>query len=72
MDADGTNETRLADCPAVRMALAWSSDGEKIAFPCPAAPGAAGTDVCVINADGTEWKRIALKVGPEEVPGSVS
>jgi hypothetical protein len=46
--------------------------GEKIAFPCPAAPGAVGTDICVMNADGTEWKRISLKVASEEVPVSVS
>jgi Tol biopolymer transport system component len=51
---------------------AWSPNGEKIAFPCPAAPGAVGTDICVINADGTEWKRIVLKVASEEGPVSVS
>lgn len=51
---------------------AWSPEGEKIAFPCPAAPGAVGTDLCVMNADGTEWKRISLKVASEEVPVSVS
>jgi Tol biopolymer transport system component len=51
---------------------AWSPNGEKIAFPCPAAPGAEGTDICVINADGTEWKRIVLKVASEEGPVSVS
>jgi Tol biopolymer transport system component len=44
---------------------AWSPDGEKIAFPCPAARGAAGTDLCVINADGTGLTRIASNVAPE-------
>ena len=74
INADGSGLRRLANTstkvPGIRPA--WSPDGEKITFPCPAAPGAAGTDLCVINADGTEWKRIALKVLPDKGPLAVS
>jgi Tol biopolymer transport system component len=74
INADGSGVRRLANtttaAPGIRPA--WSPDGEKIAFPCPAASGAAGTDLCVINADGTEWKRIALKVLPDKGPLAVS
>jgi Tol biopolymer transport system component len=75
IDAEGSGLRRLANTTVSSGSLpawspgilpAWSPDGEKIAFPCPAAPGATGTDICVINADGTEWKRIALKVASEE------
>jgi Tol biopolymer transport system component len=40
----------------------WSPDAKKIAFICPAPPGSKGSDLCMINADGTEWKRLALEV----------
>jgi len=72
INADGSGVRRLANARATGDVPAWSPDGEKIAFPCPAAPGAVGTDICVMNADGTEWKRIALKVASEEGPVSVS
>ena len=53
MDADGGNvehlteggESQLADSPT------WSAGGERIAFTC-------GSDVCVMNADGSEPKNI--------------
>jgi hypothetical protein len=80
INANGSGLRRLANTtePGISSDLspgilpAWSPDGEKIAFPCPAAPGAAGTDLCVMNADGTEWKQISLKVASEEVPVAVS
>jgi Tol biopolymer transport system component len=81
INADGSGLRRLANTtengnylPDLSPGIlpAWSPEGEKIAFPCPAAPGAVGTDICVINAHGTEWKRISLKVASEEVPVSVS
>jgi Tol biopolymer transport system component len=68
-NADGSGLRRLANTLATP---AWSPDGEKLAFSCPAAPGAVGTDLCVMNADGTEWKRIALKVAHEGVPVAAS
>jgi len=72
INADGSGLRRLANTTGPEILPAWSPDGEKIAFSCPAAPGASGTDICVMNADGTEWKRIALKVASEEGPVSVS
>jgi Tol biopolymer transport system component len=72
INANSSGLRRLANTTESVAFPAWSPDGEKIAFPCPAAPGAAGSDLCVMNADGTEWKRVALKVGPEEVPPAAS
>jgi Tol biopolymer transport system component len=74
INANGSGVRRLANTTTAAPGNlpAWSPDGEKIAFPCPAARGAAGTDLCVINADGTEWKRIALKVRPDKGPLAVS
>jgi Tol biopolymer transport system component len=67
MNPDGSGMRRLAKTTVMIPSLtlpAWSPDGEKIAFPCPADQGAEAiyhSDICVINPDGTEWKRIALK-----------
>jgi Tol biopolymer transport system component len=73
INPDGSGLRRLANTTGAGAAIAiWSPDGEKIAFPCPAAPGAVGTDLCVINADGTEWKRIASNLVQEDVAVGVS
>ena len=64
INADGSGVRRLAKTAPPGDLPTWSPDGEKIAFRCPADQGAEATyasDLCVINADGTEWKRIALK-----------
>jgi Tol biopolymer transport system component len=61
INADGSGSRRLANATGLAAFPAWSPDGEKMAFLCPAASGAVGTDLCVINADGTEWARLTLK-----------
>jgi TolB protein len=76
IDTDGTGRKRLANTipysSGSNAFLAWSPDGKKIAFFCPTPPGSKGRDLCTINADGSEWKRIALKVLPENAPLAVS
>jgi Tol biopolymer transport system component len=68
INADGTERRRLANAAAGSSSPTWSPDGEKIAFFCPPGPGASTTDrasytdLCVINADGTEWTRLVLEV----------
>jgi Tol biopolymer transport system component len=84
INADGSGLRRLANTTLANIGTTagpafspdWSPDGEKLAFSCPSAPGAEGTDLCVMNADGTEWKRIAklssVLVGSEGGAVSVS
>jgi Tol biopolymer transport system component len=68
INADGSGRRRLANAAASDSAPTWSPDSERIAFFCPPGPGASTTDrawytdLCVINADGTEWTRLVLKV----------
>lgn len=56
MDADGTNQTRLAGHPAKREYPAWSPNGGKIAF----VGGLIGyqDEVYAVNADGTNVTRL--------------
>jgi hypothetical protein len=69
IDEDGTNETGLTDNLPSASGPVWSPDGEQIAF---AGRRDSPFDIYVMDADGTEWKRIALKVASEEGPVSVS
>jgi TolB protein len=68
INADGSGRRRLANAAASDSDPTWSPDSERIAFFCPLAPGASttdrasSTDLCVINADGTEWMRLVLEV----------
>jgi TolB protein len=63
INADGSGLRRLTNTIGAPLPPpAWSPDGEKIAFPCSADPGATANALCVIMADGSEWKRISLKV----------
>ena len=67
INADGSGRRHLAKgvpSPSGSWASfpAWSPDGKKLAFFCPTPPGSERTHLCVINADGTSWKRLALDV----------
>jgi TolB protein len=74
INADGSGRKRLANTISYYSSSdsssvvpsnafpAWSPDSKKIAFFCPAPPGSKGRDLCMINADGTEWQRLALEV----------
>jgi Tol biopolymer transport system component len=63
INAGGTGMRRLANSLVPEAFPAWSSDGKKLAFFCPGATGAADrTELCMINADGTKWKRLSLDV----------
>jgi Tol biopolymer transport system component len=65
----------LSDAPGSRdwAGPTWSPDSGTIAFSCPfAAQGAAHTDLCVINADGTGLKRITSNVAPEAYESDVA
>ena len=68
MNADGSGLRRLANAAGSDSAPTWAPDSERIAFFCPPGPEASTTDrawytdLCAINADGTEWTRLVLKV----------
>jgi Tol biopolymer transport system component len=67
INADGSGRRRLANAVGDSTSPTWSPAGERIAFFCPQGPGASTTDtavsdLCVINADGTEWTRLVLEV----------
>ena len=49
MNADGSNQTRIADIPA--LFAGWSADGEKLLL---YSAGEEGAEIFVINADGTD------------------
>jgi Tol biopolymer transport system component len=65
-NADSSELRRLANA-GESASPTWSPNGQKIAFFCPQGPGASTTDrvvtdLCVINADGTECIRLVLNV----------
>jgi TolB protein len=69
MNADGSGQRRLTRNGARTFAPAWSPDGQRIAFerrlgrgkygPCPGCGRASTFQVYVIDADGTEERRLA-------------
>jgi Tol biopolymer transport system component len=74
MDADGTNVHRLTDNADFDSAPAWSPDGKLIAFEnAPAATLQPGVephekDIYVMNADGTNVRRLTDSPGLDEGP----
>lgn len=75
MDADGTNVKRLTNTPAVALPPLWSPDGKKIAFQSSFedernhnSEGAVSTALYVINADGTNLKRLTDARGLANFP----
>lgn len=54
MNADGSNQQQLTSDHLVALQPAWSPDGQKLAFAC----GAETYDICVINADGSDYRRL--------------
>ena len=56
MDVDGSNQRRLTNTPAEEWHPNWSPDGTRIVFQCASAEG--GSNVCVVNADGTGYTPI--------------
>ncbi|HKE78230.1 MAG TPA: hypothetical protein VKB54_02945 [Solirubrobacteraceae bacterium] len=74
MDADGTNVRRLTDNADFDSAPAWSPDGRQIAFEnAPAATLQPGVepqekDIYVMDADGTNVRRLTDSPGLDEGP----
>jgi len=63
MDIDGSNQTRLTFGCGWNSLAAWSPDGTQIAFghldpPTPEAPSAVNFNIYVMNADGTNIRRL--------------
>jgi TolB protein len=74
IDADGTGKaSRLTDNSEEERGPAWSPDGTRILFMCrrgsPVPGGVLPTfELCVMNADGTELKRLTNNAVPELTP----
>lgn len=64
MNPDGTNQTRLTDATPYSQ-LAWSPDGEEIAF--SMSDGVGTGDIYVINADGSGQTRLTSTTEDSEV-----
>lgn len=59
MDRDGTNITQLMDyVPMWLGGLAWSPDGDSLAFTCEAPDTNRNYEICVMNADGTDLRQL--------------
>jgi Tol biopolymer transport system component len=72
MDADGTHQTRLTDNPGIDEYPTWSPDGRRIAFGCTMgdvnANGIGDFEICVVNADGTDLRRLTDTPGENTQP----
>lgn len=60
MNADGTGVTQLTDDPAGDFRPAWSPDGTLIAFESTRDPRTSDRDVFVMNADGSDERRLRM------------
>jgi Tol biopolymer transport system component len=76
MSADGTNIKRLTESTINALGVvggsdpAWSADGRQIAY--SAVNDEAGSSICIVNADGTELRRITERFGYADVSPSFS
>lgn len=59
MNPDGSNRLELTLPPSVVQVseLAWSPDGQQLAFTC-LPPDSGGSDICVMNADGSGLRQL--------------
>ena len=68
MNADGSGKARLTSDPSGEGGLAWSPDGQKIAF---ARGGAGGnSEIYVMNVDGSEQRRLTSEAWGGELAWS--
>jgi Tol biopolymer transport system component len=65
MDADGSGQRRLTHIAALEGGLAWSPDGEKIAF-VSQRDGNVNHEIYVMNADGSEQRNLTRTPGRQE------
>jgi len=72
MNPDGSAPRNLtAGSPAAEFAAAWSPDGRRIVFlrnPDPTADDARDTEIWVMRADGSGWRRVTRNAVQEDWP----
>jgi Tol biopolymer transport system component len=72
VNPDGSELAKITNNPAIDMSPAWSPDGTKIAFmrndAMVSASGFNNEDIYVMNADGTEQRRLTDDTGDDSQP----
>ncbi len=63
MDADGSNRTRLTVGGPHKSDPDWSPDGTRIAYECNRPDDGSTSEICVINANGTEDRNLTAPAG---------
>ncbi len=58
MNADGSGQTKIREGDS--FSPVWSPDGTKFAFTCAGNDGFYSEDICVMNANGSDLKRLTL------------